>query len=135
MFPGVDIDTYLSQILKASPAPTTLGLNIYPELGPPNVSNLQYSVYQVVSSPPIYTQDGDPEGTRVWLYQFRQFGPSYFATRRDTKSLRDFLVGYRDHGKPGIQAVIKENEMGLPASGTGRLFCRMVQLRIWENLV
>lgn len=130
----MDIDTLLHQILTTG-NPTTLGANIFPVLGPANVSNLQYSVYQVVSNPPIYTQDGDPEGTRVWLYQFRQFGPSYFATRRDTESIRDYLVGYKNRGVPGIQACIQENTMDLPASGTGRLFCRMVELRIWENLV
>ena len=133
----MDIDVFLNQLLKGSPPPTTLGLNVYPVLGPPNPGNLQYCVYQVVSSPPILTQDGDPEGTRVWLYQFRCFGPSFFACRRDAESVRDFLVGHKDRGNPagGIMNVIEENTMDLPASSTGRTFCRMVELRIWENLV
>ncbi len=58
------IEVYLNQLLKGSPPPTTVGLNFWPVVAEPNQRG-QYCVYQVVSSPPIYTQDGDPEGTRI----------------------------------------------------------------------
>lgn len=129
----MDIDTHLHAILTSSPAPTTLGAAYYPVIAPPK-STGRHSVYQVVTKLPLYTQDGDPEGTRIWHYQFRQFAPSFADVIRDSASLRDFLVGYRDRPAPGILRVIELNSMDLPLTATGRLFCRMVELDIAENL-
>lgn len=128
------IDVYLSQILKASPPPTSLGLNIFPLLAPPGQQG-NYSVYQLFASPPILTQDEDADpDTRVWRFQFRQFSPSPAQVFADTLSLRNFLVRFKDRGVPGIQRVIELNTIDLPTSAQGRTYCRMVELEITENL-
>ena len=69
------------------------------------------------------------------MYQFRQFSSSPADVANDTVSLRNFLVGYRDApARPGIQRVLELNTLDLPPSSTGRIYCRLLELEITENL-
>jgi hypothetical protein len=130
----VTIDVYLNQLLTAGTPPTSLGSALYPVLAPPNTTG-RYCVYQLVDQTPILTQEGDPEGTRVWRYQFKVFGPSFALVAADTASLRNFLVGYSDALRgPGIQRVVPLNTGDLPPSSPGRIFCRFLDVQITENL-
>jgi hypothetical protein len=127
------IETWLHQILTGSPLPTTLGENIFPVQAPPNQPGY-YSVYQVVSSPPILTQE-NTDGTRVWIYQFRQYGPTYATVASQTQELKNFLTTYKDGpARPGIMGIIEINTMDLPTAIESRNFGRVLQVQIFENL-
>jgi hypothetical protein len=129
----MDINTWLNDILTGSPLPTTLGVNIFPVNAPPKQAGF-YSVYQLVSSPPILTQDNSDGGIRTWRFQFRQFGPIFATVARQTRELNDFLTSYTDRPAAGIQTILEINTMDLPPSTETRYFCRVLEVQITEDL-
>jgi len=130
----MDISTWLHQILTSG-NPTSLGQAIYALMAPPKTTG-RHCVFQIIGNEPLLTQDTEAdEGTRIWKVQFRQFAPREQDAIADTASLRGFLVPYRDWpAAHGIMRVLPINEMDLPVTGTARLFCRLLELEITENL-
>jgi hypothetical protein len=128
-------EVYLNNLLKGSPPPTSQGLQYYPVM-PPNAPNTpsSYCVYFVIGSPPIYTQEQGDGGTRVWVYRFEFYAPSFAQAVNNAASATKFLSEYRDAPFVGIQRAFEVNTLDQPTTATGRTFCRIVEISFAENL-